>query len=356
MTARMPKPLALQFRLKLLRWYDRTRRDLPWRRTRDPYAVWIAETMLQQTQVATVVPYYERFLRVLPDLAALRRAAPRRVLALWSGLGYYRRAENLCRAAREIGRRFAGKLPSEYAALRSLPGIGDYTAAAIASIAFDRPIPALDGNARRVLGRALQIRGERSLRRAAGRLISRRRPGDFNQALMDLGATICVPSRPRCPACPVSVECRFAAARGRVRPPSRSRCFRHVTWPLAVIRHDGKWLLRRRDRKGILPGLWEFPGGERSGRETVAETLRRHLSGLGGALPSCRRIGAFRHTITDRRIVAPVFLFSAGPSDRLDPPDGRWRWFTPRSLRREAISAMTAKAAALATRYEESAS
>src|SRR5262245_4930701 len=186
-----PKNLSA-IRRKLLRWYDKHRRDLPWRRTSDPYAIWIVETMLQQTQVTTVTPYYERFLRALPNVRALNRAPLNKVLALWSKLNYYRRTENLKKSAREILRKYGGHFPDDYDALLALPGVGDYTAGALLSIAFQKSFPAIDGNARRVLHRLFVPRNDRQLRQAAVTLVPRSRPGYFNQGLMELSATICV--------------------------------------------------------------------------------------------------------------------------------------------------------------------
>jgi A/G-specific adenine glycosylase len=171
-------------RKKLLRWYQKNKRELPWRRSRDPYAIWIAETMLQQTQVQTVLPYYEKFLAALPTVEALARARLERVMRLWSGLGYYRRAEHLHKAARQLMVEHAGKLPQDYRRLRALAGVGDYTAGAILSIAFHKRYPALDGNARRVLGRILTFTGDQELRATALKLVPKSKPGEFNQALM----------------------------------------------------------------------------------------------------------------------------------------------------------------------------
>ncbi|HET7903271.1 MAG TPA: A/G-specific adenine glycosylase, partial [Candidatus Eisenbacteria bacterium] len=202
-------------RAALLRWYGRNRRDLPWRRARDPYAIWVSEIMLQQTRVETVVPYYERFLERFPTLHALARSSESSVLAAWSGLGYYRRARNLRDAASLVARDHGGAIPRDPAALRALPGIGAYTAAAIASIAFDRPAAAVDGNVVRVIARWDGRRGRRddaALRRAvtarAESLAPGARPGDWTQALMELGATLCLPRDPLCERCPVARWCR----------------------------------------------------------------------------------------------------------------------------------------------------
>ena len=213
----MPAKNLSLLRKKLLRWYDANKRDLPWRRSSDPYAIWLAETMLQQTQVKTALPYYERFLETFPSIEALARAPLQRVLRLWSGLGYYRRAENLKKAAVQVVRDHGGELPDDYHQLRRLAGIGDYTAGAILSIAFQQPYPAIDGNVRRVFARLFTITDEKLLRAMADRLVPKVRPGDFNQALMELGATLCTPKNPRCSACPVNRECA-----GRQHKPSEA--------------------------------------------------------------------------------------------------------------------------------------
>ena len=300
-------------RRNLLRWYDKHRRDLPWRRTRDPYAIWIAETMLQQTQVATVAPYYERFLRALPTLHALDGAPLRRVLALWSGLGYYRRAENLKKSAREIMRKYGGQLPDNYEILRSLPGIGDYTAGALMSIAFQKPYPAIDGNARRVLDRLFGPKDDKELRQVAALLVPTTRPGYFNQGLMELGATICIPKEPRCPRCPVAAHCaarRTGRLTGNMRA-TKSAQAHDIEWPLAIFRRNGKILLRERAGNGLLAGLWEFPGGEETPNKNLRASLVRQLPEPTEKFPRKRRIGEFRHSITNRRIRSSVFLFES---------------------------------------------
>ena len=202
-------------RAALLRWYDANRRDLPWRRTRDPYAIWISEAMLQQTRVETVIPYWERFLARFPDVASLARAELDDIYAVWTGLGYYSRARNLKAAAVSIVADHGGELPNNAEGLRSLAGIGRYTAGAVASIAFDREEPLVDGNVVRVFARLEDIREDSSERAIverlwslAAELVRGPRPGDLNQALMELGATICTPKRPHCLACPVRLECR----------------------------------------------------------------------------------------------------------------------------------------------------
>ena len=342
-------------RRKLLRWYDKHRRDLPWRRTADPYAIWIAETMLQQTQVATVAPYYERFLRALPNPRALHRAPLRKVLALWSGLGYYRRAENLKRSAREIVRKYGGRLPDDYDALLALPGIGHYTAGAVMSIAFQRAYPAIDGNAYRVLNRLFNPKDDKALRQAAMLLVPRSRPGYFNQGLMELGATICLPRDPRCPRCPLAAHCATRAKGRRVESKRIKKATppQSIEWPLAVFRRDRKVLLRQRTGKGILAGLWEFPGVERTRPGSRKQSLSTQLAELSGTWPPKRRIGEFRHSITNRKIRSPVYLIDLPKRMRFRLPSRRWRWLLPASLRQFPVSSMTFKAARILANHEK---
>ncbi|RMF72215.1 MAG: A/G-specific adenine glycosylase, partial [Planctomycetota bacterium] len=253
-------------RRALLAWFRRHQRDLPWRRTRDPYAIWLSEIMLQQTRVESVRPYYERFIARFPTVRSLAAAALDDVLALWSGLGYYARGRNLHRAAQVIVERHDGRLPRCHHGLLTLPGVGRYTAAAIASIAFDAPVAAVDGNVKRVLARLALVRepidalpvGE-GLQRIADELLARRAPGDFNQALMELGATICTPKNPNCRRCPLRNWCR-AARRGLqstipLRRPKRAP--RVVEAASAAIWRAKRLLLVQRRPHGLLGGLWE---------------------------------------------------------------------------------------------------
>ncbi len=343
-------------RRRLLRWYDKSHRDLPWRRTVDPYAIWIAETMLQQTQVVTVVPYYQRFLKQFPTVKALASAPLREVLTAWSGLGYYRRAENLRKSARELVLNHHGRLPDDYDMLLSLPGIGDYTAGALMSIAFGRAYPALDGNARRVLERIFFPRNQAELRELARRLVPKARPAAFNQAAMELGATLCVPKTPRCPECPVASQCwaNQHHAASKIAAP-RSQAPKKVVWPIAIVRRNGKLLLRRRPSGGILAGLWEFPGGTiDSNSQAVRAALKQHLGEVSRNLRHYRRIGALRHTITNKKIHTPIFLIDVVPPAEISLANSNWRWIAPSSFRRYPVSSMTLKAARLLTAHEKS--
>lgn len=271
----MPVPPARRaaLRRRLLAWYDASARPLPWRFPQhgaDPYLVWLAEAMSQQTQVSRVVPYYRRFLERWPTLAALAGAAEADVLAAWSGLGYYARARALHRAAGEALRRHGG-LPGSLEALRALPGFGPYTAGAVASIAFARPVPAVDGNVVRVLSRLERIEGppespaaRARVAEAAAALVDPARPGDWNQALMELGATVCGKPAPRCAACPVAALCRARQAGvERALPPARRRpARRRLELACALVERGGRVLLQRRPPKGLFGGLWALPAAE----------------------------------------------------------------------------------------------
>ncbi|HEX9121253.1 MAG TPA: A/G-specific adenine glycosylase [Terriglobales bacterium] len=245
-------------RAALLRWFADHRRPLPWRQDRDSYRIWISEIMLQQTRVGAVLEHYAEFLRRFPDLKTLAAARLQDVLAAWSGLGYYRRARALHCAARIIVRDHGGILPGNAAALQSLPGIGRYTAGAIASIAFHQPCAVVDGNVERVLRRLLGWRRQPLSRiwNAAQQLLSRRSPGNFNQAMMELGALVCLPVSPRCEACPVRRQC---ATRGPLQRPARPpRKTAEITYGLAA--RDGRiYLVRRGRRESLMPGMWELP-------------------------------------------------------------------------------------------------
>jgi A/G-specific adenine glycosylase len=246
------------FRRTLLAWYDKNKRDLPWRQNRDPYRVWLSEIMLQQTRVAAVLEHYRRFLRLFPTLERLVAAREASILAAWSGLGYYRRARMLHAAAKNIVYDRGGKFPQDSRELRSLPGIGRYTSAAIASIAFDEPVAVVDGNVERVLARLLgkEVTGENTWR-AAEQLLDRLRPGDFNQAVMELGAMVCLPRLPNCLACPVSRMCGTkGAGHQRISKPRQHK--REIQYALDC-RNGAVFLVQRPRDAALMAGMWELP-------------------------------------------------------------------------------------------------
>ncbi len=253
----------MSFSTDLLRWYDRCARSLPWRGERDPYRIWLSEVMLQQTQAETVKGYYARFLDRFPTVADLAEADEQEVLKLWEGLGYYSRARNLHAAAGIVTCELGGRFPTDAAGLRKLPGIGPYAANAIASIAYGEAVPALDGNQARVLSRVLAWEEELStpfdLLEPALELISRERPGDYNQALMDLGATVCTPKSPRCGECPVAAHCQALKDDSALEFPRKPAPVpkKEQDWTILLVYVDGRLLVRRRP-KGLLGGLYEF--------------------------------------------------------------------------------------------------
>jgi len=333
----------------LLRWFGEQARDLPWRQTDDPYAIWISEIMLQQTQVATVRPYYERFLRRFPTVEKLARARLDSILKLWEGLGYYSRARNMHKAAKIVVTQYGGQLPRDKNDLLGLPGIGAYTAGAITSIAFGQREPVVDGNVTRVLCRLFRIRENpkeatvhKEIWFLAQRLLPASRVGDFNEALMELGSEVCVPRRPRCNRCPLMQTCqaRLHGEEGTlpVRTP-RKQIPRH-TVAVGVIYRDGRILIDKRKATGLLGGLWEFPGGKQEPGETLEQALRREVrEELGIRIRIQRPLIALNHAYTHFRIRLHAFecAYLSG-TPRCLGCDG-FKWVRPRDLRRYAFPA-----------------
>ena len=317
----------------LLAWYRQGHRDLPWRRTRDPYRIWISEIMLQQTRAQSVIPYYERFLERFPTVEALARAKEAAVLAVWSGLGYYERARNLRRAAQTIAA--AGAFPRDYDAIRALPGVGDYTAAAIASIAFGLPHVVVDGNVLRVVARvendAAEIgaaRTRQNFREIAQLWLDPREPGTFNQALMELGATVCLPKNPLCLICPVASLCS-ALANGTVgQLPVKLRRVDPIAIEemLLIVRKGDRILLRQREPDARrMAGFWELP--------TPGQLPRARIG---------RRLGVFRHTITHHHFTLGVAEASVASARR------PFQWHEPSALDQIPVSTTARKALRLA--------
>ncbi len=306
------------FQRKLSTWYRKnSRKDLPWRRTRDPYAIWVSEAMLQQTQVEQVIPYYERFLKKFPTVSALGRAPLEKVFDAWSGLGYYSRARNLHAAAQRIVEEHGGSLPKEVDQLMKLPGIGRYTAGAIASIAYDRPAPILDGNVIRVITRHFGIQQnprqpevQNRLWKLSAQLVPQESPGDFNQALMELGALLCTPRQPRCADCPIREGC-VARKRGwQERLPLRSPPIQRkkLHYLCGILERNGAVLLARRPFRGLLPGLWEFPGGQKRPGEKEPDGLARCLKErLGMEATPHKMVARLKQTLTHRQLEIRAF-------------------------------------------------
>jgi A/G-specific adenine glycosylase len=338
----------------LPRWYLKRRRDLPWRRTRDPYAIWIAETMLQQTRSETVTRFYERFLERFPTVSSLARARESAVLAAWSGLGYYARARNLRAAARRIMEVHGGRIPRDPASLRALPGVGRYTAGAVASIAFGVPAPVVDGNVARVLARAFAIPGrfrsprfERAVWTTAERLMPATSPGEWNQALMELGATVCTPRAPSCDRCPIRRHCSAHATSRIASFPRRARRppIRRIRRAAIVLEERGRVLLVRRHGRNLLRGLWEFPSVDVADGMASSQLVGGELTRLGTPGSVVRTDAKIVHTIMNQRIEVEVFRAERISSSADRTADGRW--FSRRALERLALSAAAAKIVAV---------
>ncbi len=329
------KPGPAMLRRRLLGWYRRRRRDLPWRRSRDPYRIWVSEVMLQQTQVATAIPYYQTFLERFPDVEALARAPIDEVLAAWAGLGYYRRARHLHAAAGIVVREHAGRVPQDPEVFRRLPGVGRYSTGAVLSIGFDLPLPALDGNVARVLSRLFALdaairepAGAKRLWALAESLVPARDAGDWNQALMELGATHCAPRAPDCGACPVAALCAAHGA-GRVAhyppvPPRRAP--KPVRLAIAWIERDGRVLMRKRTGTRLLEGLWELPAVEVESIRGAHAALERHLARLGLDVRLAGRARTLRHALTHRAFHASVWCGTLVRGRRLRAGQ---RWVDP---------------------------
>ena len=319
----------------LLAWYRKGHRDLPWRRVSDPYRIWVSEIMLQQTRAQAAIPYYQRFLERFPTAAALASAGEEEVLTLWSGLGYYARARNLLRAARQVAA--AGEFPRDYDGIRALPGVGSSTAAAISSMAFGLPCAVVDGNVLRVVARvendAADIASPRTRERfrdVAQGWLDPRHPGLFNQALMELGATVCLPGKPRCPVCPVALLCRARESGTVLELPVKLRKNQpvRIAGALLVVRKGRSILLRQREAGARrMAGFWDLPAPE--------------------DLPGSRtgaRLGEIRHTITHHHYTLTV-LAGTPPAGPASPP---FRWFAPAALMEIPLSTMARKALKLA--------
>ena len=345
----------------LLGWFARNARNLPWRRTRDPYAIWVSEVMLQQTQIATVTPFYRRFLEAFPTVSHLAQAPLERVLELWSGLGYYRRARHLHQAAQVLAQQ--SKFPEDYAGLRALPGIGDYTAKALLSIAFNQPYAVLDGNVARVVARLRRLRGNlhqphfrRAVESELDGLLSRRQPGNFNQALMELGQTICLPRGPLCATCPLAKWCSgYRSGNPEAFPlprPRRAAESHHLA--VALLRRGRRVAMVRGLADGLLDDLWNFPAAFGGSPAEALESLREKLAGLMRAPIAAVRarhgvplltlgepMAEFRHGITFRAIQGRVYPVETSRAIR----HASLHWFELKQIPQAAISQLARKIA-----------
>lgn len=333
----------------LLAWFDAHRRDLPWREShpRNPYHVWISEIMLQQTRTEAVKPYFASWMERFPTIGDVARADEAEVLHAWQGLGYYSRARNIHKAAQVIAETYGGVMPRDPAAIRALPGIGDYTAGAVASIAYGACTPAVDGNVLRVYARLyavtddiLKSAGRKRIARLAEETIPADRPGDFNEALMDLGAEVCIPKRPRCAACPLRGVCEALRQGREAELPVRTKKKPQTEWyaACAVAERDGTFLLHRRPARGMLANMWEFP----MALEADADRSRAALEALLHA-PVGDFMWSHTHVFTHRIWHMRAYRMDGAE----DPAGGEWRRFTREELRRIPLAGPHARLAAV---------
>ncbi len=325
-----------RFQTKLLEWYAVEKRNLPWRRTKDPYRIWVAEIMLQQTQVATALSYYNRFVRRFPSVRSLARASLDDVLKAWEGLGYYGRARNFHRAACMVVSRSGGKVPDTWEAFSSLPGVGRYTAGAVLSIAFGRRVPILDGNIIRLFSRLFRITENTDLNATrdglwdmAASLLPEKNLRDFNEALMELGATVCQPRSPLCARCPLAGLCEAKRLSLQNELPVRTprKPVPHFDVTAGVIRKGGRFLITKRPPKGLLGGLWEFPGGKVEKGETLEACLKREIrEELKISIRVGRPLVSVRHAYTHFKITLHVFecRFIRGKIRLIGCDDAAW--------------------------------
>ena len=336
-----PKALS-DIRKRLVAWYADNRRNLPWRKNLEPYSIWVSEVMLQQTQVKTVIAYHGRFLKRFPTIHSLARADQQDVLKLWEGLGYYSRARNFHKAAFQVHSLHAGRIPADWHAFRQLPGVGDYIASAVLSIAFDQPFAVVDGNVKRVISRLLAMDTPVNGAGAHGiflepatALLDRDAPGIFNQAMMELGALICKPGKPDCTLCPLNPFCEAVASRRVDDYPKRVKATQVPLYPVVVgvVYHMGRMLITQRKQDGLLGGLWEFPGGKIQQGESPADACVREIrEETGIPVRIVSHLCQVKHAYTHFKIQMQVFICHAhsGAVQLNGPVD--FRWITPEDM------------------------
>ena len=325
-----------KFRNLLLPWYRENQRKLPWRESKDPYHIWISEVMLQQTQVVTATPYFHRFMEKFPTIAALAKADLQLVLKMWEGLGYYARARNFHKAANIVAEKYDGRIPGDYEDFRQLPGVGGYIAAAVQSIAFGHPYAVVDGNVKRVLSRLFEIEAPANdtsslkiYQQVADELLARENAGDFNQAVMELGAMVCRPQQPDCSSCPLisccaafanSTQDKFPIKKPRKKVPE----YHHV---IGVIEKDGRLLITKRPENGLLGGFWEFPGGEVQKNDRLEDACLREIkSEVNLDVSISKYLTRVRHAYTHFKVIADVFIcqYVSGEPALNEAVDYRW--------------------------------
>lgn len=334
-------------------WFKDAARSMPWRGTRDPYAIWLSEILLQQTRVEQGTPYYERFFKAFPTVQALAKAHEDRVLKLWEGLGYYSRARNLHKAAKIIAIDRDGVFPTNAAQWETLPGVGRYTAGAIASIALNERVPVLDGNVIRVLSRLFNIDASTDdtatrnhLWALASELVPDDAPGDFNQAVMELGALVCTPRNPACATCPLTKRCAARAAGVQEERPVRNakKAVPREMWVCSVIERDGRYLVGKRPGKGLLGGLWELPAGPMRAGESHGQSLKRIAADeLGLTISPGKLIATVAHAYTHLHVSMVVYRCRVVQGEALGRTHVETRWLTVSELRKLALPKINLK-------------
>lgn len=327
---------ASRLQKNLMRWFETHKRPMPWRLKADPYRIFVVEVMLQQTQIKTVIPYYERWFKIFPDIKSLAEAPIDQVLKLWEGLGYYSRARNLHKAAQIIVEKWNGKIPSDPKMLMTLPGIGRYTAGAISSIAFQKPVPLVDGNVARVFSRLFNIKKDilkpetqKEFYALAEKLVPEKNPGIFNQALMELGSLVCIPEIPRCSACPVKSLCVAFNQGDPAKLPIRSKGaeIKKIDMVVGIVQKNGKILIRKRSDRGIWGGLWEIPGTLRAKNETLEEALSQEFKEtLGLSIANLKKTKPIKHRFTHRQAFIYPFICNVKENGNIKPNGTKTKW------------------------------
>lgn len=342
----MPPQRINQIQQRVLSWFERNGRDLPWRKSYSPYHVWISEIMLQQTQVKTVIPYFLRWMERFPDPAAVAAASERDIMLAWEGLGYYSRAKNIQRTAQALVSDFGGRIPADFNDLLALPGIGRYTAGAILSIAFNLDFPAVDANAKRILRRVFNrsnssgsAASETAMRKLASEILPKGKTRQFNQALMDLGATICLPESPHCDLCPLAELCE-GKKRGlsELEPgTNRGKPVTPIEVSVGVIVRDGVIFIQKRPPDGLMPSLWEFPGGKiKEGESPKKAVVREIEEEIGIGVRPLEKLALIRHSYTRFRVALHAFLCEVCDRQSQKEPvlsaAVEYRWVRPAEL------------------------